>query len=451
MSTYPQYPQPVLAQSNGRKWYLEVTIPGILQINGPITDGHPLSHREATLINTTRTMAYRLSLSDDEDPLLLANPLPAAFGNREGLSVWAPNGREWEIYIDNDEIAYVRAIGSSWPRAKSPVLKDANNIAWRLTVANTGIYSVGSDPNERTFQSLVLRSRDDTAHYRVSVSTSGVLSLSDAEPAGADLTLTNHFPNTGGAWSRILGFTATAKATAQHVEGDTGVGSAFYINTAVPDSADYDVEADVYEVTSSARLPGVIGRMRATLPAHGYVAYWYGVSEEWRLAILNEGVEAILGTYSGDSPKETMRTVKLEMRADALKVFIDGVERISVTDSVVTDAGFSGLVLRANSTIDNFVARNSDGNAFVSDDFIPRSKLAASATFYEAELTSPDGNKWAIYVDHVGSEPRIYISDVIEEAENERDVWPLLMGKDNKTLYVLDSRFKLPPGVRRGR
>jgi glycerophosphoryl diester phosphodiesterase len=142
-----------------------------------------------------------------------------------------------------------------------------------------------------------------------------------------------------------------------------------YYHSGSPASADYSVEADIYVASSPGNVSAsLIGRASTTVGS-GYFATLYGASG-LRLYKQVGGAFTLLNTYAFTIVAGTTYHVKLEMIGTAIKVYLDGVQRISVTDSAVTAAGKSGvrfanLGSTSNNTtnyhIDNFSADDVGG------------------------------------------------------------------------------------------
>jgi hypothetical protein len=183
------------------------------------------------------------------------------------------------------------------------------------------------------------------------------------ETGSSDVLLENHTATGGGTWSK-LGVTGEV-LTINHATGDflypsATVGSAtpLWAHSATPPSADYDVQVDVHTANASAYMPGPAGRIAD-------IDNFYFVCRDastWYLRVRYAGTNYQLGSYAGDDPNTT-RTVLLRLNGTSIKVFIGGVERISVTDSNLSAAGKAGIAgnYEGNSTgstnyLDNWTA-----------------------------------------------------------------------------------------------
>jgi hypothetical protein len=113
----------------------------------------------------------------------------------------------------------------------------------------------------------------------------------------------------------------------------------------VPASADYTVEATVRvytTVTSPSNLNlGIAGRMSTS--ADTYYALYYQAGETVLIKRV-AGVTTSLGVWTSTlTGGGTDYTFTLEMIGTAIKGYVNGVERVSATDSAITAAGRAGL------------------------------------------------------------------------------------------------------------
>jgi hypothetical protein len=164
-----------------------------------------------------------------------------------------------------------------------------------------------------------------------------------ADHSGQLVILSSHAPETGGPWVEHPSYPDNLWVFAGDLKG-TGGGAGVYYNTASPASADYSVQANimVYE-NSVASYPGVVGRVNPTADTL-YVALYHQFFGYWELAKHVAGSETVLGTFSQTLTDSQTYTLKLEMIGTAIKVYVDGVPRISVTDSSISAAGKAGVL-----------------------------------------------------------------------------------------------------------
>jgi hypothetical protein len=172
-----------------------------------------------------------------------------------------------------------------------------------------------------------------------------------------------HTADTGGAWA-VQGTNTTAffKIDTNHaycaVSGDFSV----YYVAATPADANYSVHATVTINAGTSTGGGVAGRIDTATGSGYYVYYAGGAPGAWRLSKFDGATETSLGTFAGDVPT-TPRVAKLRMNGSTISLDIDGVQRISASDSTYTATGKAGLIgtFFDNSTdrfIDNFGAND---------------------------------------------------------------------------------------------
>lgn len=138
----------------------------------------------------------------------------------------------------------------------------------------------------------------------------------------------------------------------ENESGATNVGAYHFTSNYTPASPDYAVEAVLYSDTVVGDIAEIYGR--ASLPYTFYVLQYKQSDATWRLgkwtggAVRSAGqMTTVLGSWlhpGGGIGADQSATARLEMRGPSLKVFIDGTERISATDSEIED-GFAGICL----------------------------------------------------------------------------------------------------------
>ncbi len=161
---------------------------------------------------------------------------------------------------------------------------------------------------------------------------------------------------------------------ANRARKESASGTALYYHTGTPATADYSVEVDVvYFSTSPTQYVGPAGRIDTSANTMYHFRYSQADST-WYLYRISAGTLNILGTYAQSFTSGTRRA-KLQMIGTAIKGFVDGVERVSATDSNITAAGKAGLRLATTATgtgnsqglhVDNFEAYDESAAAAIS-------------------------------------------------------------------------------------
>lgn len=161
------------------------------------------------------------------------------------------------------------------------------------------------------------------------------------------VTLQSHTPESGGSYTKYPGYTADGLIFSNRLRGTDSASYDQYTHSATPPTADYDVQADFYVVTNlTSDGSGILGRADATVSAGNdtyYYAQYINSSGQWSLDKAVAGVFTNLGTYTQALSTSTAYALKLEMRGTTIKLYVDSVERISVTDSDISAAGKAGL------------------------------------------------------------------------------------------------------------
>lgn len=143
-----------------------------------------------------------------------------------------------------------------------------------------------------------------------------------------------------------------------------GVVGAIY-NDVAPASADYDVECD-YTVFSQTGSQAIAGRMDTSNATYYYT--YYASSQAIVLVKNVAGTLTTIGSWGVFIPNGTTGKLRLSMAGTTIKVFWEGVERISVSDASIAGPGRAGV--RSGSAndagtekhIDNLVVTDSAPN-----------------------------------------------------------------------------------------
>lgn len=161
----------------------------------------------------------------------------------------------------------------------------------------------------------------------------------DSTNLGANWTeVTNDFQIKDG---RLCNLTASSDTTLLAV---VGVHS--------PNSPDYSIQGDVSIVSGGNEASvGLVGRYADT--THFYMARVNVQSTNLELYLFN-GSATLLGSYAMSAVKDTVYTLKLELIGSAIKAYLNGVERISVTNAVLTAAGKAATRCFINNAGANF-------------------------------------------------------------------------------------------------
>jgi hypothetical protein len=180
------------------------------------------------------------------------------------------------------------------------------------------------------------------SHWRL-----GDSGASDTFTGTAGAVLSTRAADSGSTWTRRPGDAITAVLTNQGRlrKSSASGGVAYYISDR-PASADYLVEVDVH-VKSMVGTAGVMGRMDPNGSGTGtyYFARYDAGSSQWQLIKNVNGSPAIISTYYQPLTVGTTYRLTLDMKGTALRVLVNGVQRIFISDGSITAAGRSGVGL----------------------------------------------------------------------------------------------------------
>ncbi len=185
-----------------------------------------------------------------------------------------------------------------------------------------------------------------------------------------NLLLSSHTGETGATWTKHPSYVNGNNSYISNANRMRGGGDSLYYASGVPATADYDVQADLCGMAQNASTTGVAGRVSTTGDTAYRVVFDVPNTGGYVLQKVNAGVVTQLAwigpwQWGGNFADGSTHTVKLQMRGTSIKVFVDGVERLSVTDSSITAAGRAGVYTRSYSMtdtwgvhIDNFTVTN---------------------------------------------------------------------------------------------
>lgn len=158
-------------------------------------------------------------------------------------------------------------------------------------------------------------------------------------------SLVSHTPDSGGSWTVHPSTSSyvTYVMAAGYIRSQYG-NETFHYHSATPASADYTVQATCH-AASGTYVGGPCGRIDTSVDTR-YGVYYDGGPALWILYKYVSGTYTQIDSYSGDAPT-TARNVELIMSGTSLTVKIDGVTRISNTDSSITAAGKAGVMVLA--------------------------------------------------------------------------------------------------------
>lgn len=169
---------------------------------------------------------------------------------------------------------------------------------------------------------------------------------SDSFTGAAGSLLTSHTGELAAGWTRQDGGADATISNEGRVYRASVLGG-YTVNTAslVPANPDYSVEADlVLKTAMSSDMVGVVGRL--TSPTTFYMGRWEEADNSWNLVKYSNGTLSY-PNYVANQPDLTAGQayhLKLEMTGSTLNLYVDGVLKVTATDSTITAAGRAGIM-----------------------------------------------------------------------------------------------------------
>ena len=185
----------------------------------------------------------------------------------------------------------------------------------------------------------------------------------DTFAGGSGATLQSRTGETGASWTNH-GFygsvnTVLSPAGRLYKTGANTFGSVYY-SSGVPASPDYSVSADVVALSNVANdAAGVAGRLAPGADTL-YAARYERSTASWALYRVVNLAPTLLATWPQAFTTGTRR-VTLAMHGTSIRVLVDGIERIAVTDNGITAAGRGGTVLGFDWNFNNTTVTGTTG------------------------------------------------------------------------------------------
>lgn len=172
---------------------------------------------------------------------------------------------------------------------------------------------------------------------------------SDTFTESTDTDLASHTGEVGASWTSHPDTTGiiTDDGDVDRIYKSSGSVGIYYAS-GVPGTSFYDVVSVFYVTTYAGISTQLFGRLKTGTSHDGYSVRFNQVAGRWELIEAVATVWTIIGTYSQTLSAGVSYVVKLQIRDANKKVFIDGVERISVTDNAVTAKGRPGVAGAVN-------------------------------------------------------------------------------------------------------
>lgn len=181
--------------------------------------------------------------------------------------------------------------------------------------------------------------------------------------------LQNHTGEIGATWAKYPGFTDDSEIQSNRLKAVSDQANTRYYASGIPSIADVVAQVDVITANDpggvDSDFAGLLLRADPNVAAGSdqyYVTFANMTTilagNVWTMSKLVGGSYTELGTYISGLSATTTYVLNLKCVGTAISSWIDGVERISVTDSDITAAGRAGLMLYDKDLIqlDNFNA-----------------------------------------------------------------------------------------------
>ena len=236
--------------------------------------------------------------------------------------------------------------------------------------ANTGLttgasfnYTISASDSAANTAGPTSYSATIETYNTVITGTSGLLSywrFNDGAIAGDEFTdtagtvLSSHTGAVGATWTAVSGQPRTAVITAagRQRRETSGTGAAQYYASATPSSADYLVESDVYVASLLATdAIGVVGRQDISGTGQTYyLARYVRDTGRWELHKVVAGTSTLIGSGGSGTGYYTQALtvgssyrLTLRMSGTTISMLIDGVTRLTATDSAISAIGRGGV------------------------------------------------------------------------------------------------------------
>jgi hypothetical protein len=221
----------------------------------------------------------------------------------------------------------------------------SDNVGNAHTATSANVVNVSA-----TYFNLVSGSASLVSYWRLGENAIS----SDAMTDTTGVTLQSHVGAIGATWTKhpVSSSDAVITSAGRVRKGGVNTASALYYTSGVPAGADYTVEADIFvasEITND--IVGVVGRLD-TSNANGtyYVARYEQSVHQWWLHKVVNGAWTGLGSFGQTVAVGSTYRLALDMTGTNIRVLVDGVQVISVTDAGISSAGRGGVAMGFHAT-----------------------------------------------------------------------------------------------------
>lgn len=215
------------------------------------------------------------------------------------------------------------------------------------------------------------------SYFRLDETSATSTTSSDSFAGTSQALISSRTGEIGATWTKIAGTgSATLKISSANRVFRDGTGPAVYYASGIPSTPDYSVEADLVVGSNLAGDSlGVLGRADTNAITY-YRANWEQADSSWNIWKVVNGTFTLL-SYVQVAPLTVGQTyrLKLDMAGTAVKLFVNGVQTVSVVDGSITAAGRGGFY-DGETTMP--VVTKGDGIGIQLDNFLVTSSTAAA-------------------------------------------------------------------------
>lgn len=198
------------------------------------------------------------------------------------------------------------------------------------------------------------------------LTTAGRAAVNDTFTDTNGINLTAHTGESGATWTAATISTGTAAISGNRAHADAGLFN-IYFTSGAQGSADYSVFARIHVFSLQAgSSAGSVGRW-TDASQDGYILLYDVDGAQWTIFSSVSGSFGALGSFSQVLTVGNDYDIELRMVGTSIKAIVNGVERISVTNSAVSAAGKLGMWLNSPTTSSSglHIDRISDSSFFV--------------------------------------------------------------------------------------
>jgi hypothetical protein len=325
---------------------------------------------------TTRSVSITFTSGTDAASGIATRQLQRAAATLTAGGSCGTFGSFANIGSDSPASPYVDgSLGSACYKYRYVVTDQVGN---QTVATSTSVVKVGYAAAVNTTTGLL-------SYWRLGEAAQSV-TVEDAFTGASGTALTSHTSASGITWSHLDGTADAILTDANRVRRGTpdALQPAYtvdYANT-TPSGADYSVSATmVVKSNMSGDYVGVIGRLNPTTGAF-YLGRWEQSNTSWNIYECDNATSCTrLVRVTGQAALTVNQSyrLKLELAGTSLKLYVNGVLKVSATDSTLTAAGRAGI-MDGNPGASVFATNKTNTTGIHLDDFqvIPSTYLKAN-------------------------------------------------------------------------